>query len=57
MTQAPVPVNNDEISFKSCTTEVFRWVRAGIELVEEMPDIVKGLADDVEQAWRDSAKS
>ncbi len=53
----PVVVNADETTFKSCTTEVFRWVRSGIALVEQTPDIIKGLADDVGQAWKDSAKS
>ena len=57
MAHAPVPIGNDVVTFRSCTTAVFRWVRAGIELAEEMPDIVKGLADDVGQAWKDSAKS
>jgi len=57
MAHAPVPLDDNEINFKSCTTEVFRWVRKGIELAEELPDTVKGLADDVGQAWKDSAKS
>ena len=58
MAHPPVPVNNDDsITFKSCTTEVFRWVRSGIAFVEQTPDIIKGLADDVGQAWKDSAKS
>ena len=57
MAHAPVPVGTDEVTFRSCTTAVFRWVRKGIELAEEMPVIVKGLADDVGQAWKDSAKS
>ena len=56
MSHKPVPIANDEITFKSCTTKVFRWVRNGIELAEEMPAFVKGLADDVAQAWKDSAK-
>ena len=57
MAHAPVPIGNDAVTFRSCTTAVFRWVRNGIELAEEMPVIVKGLADDVGQAWKDSAKS
>ena len=58
MAHAPVPVSNDDgITFKSCATGFFRQVRKGIEFAEEMPDIVKGLADDVGQAWKDSAKS
>jgi len=56
MAHAPIPVSNDEITFRSCTTGFFRYVRKGIELAEELPDIVKGLADDVGQAWKDSAK-
>jgi hypothetical protein len=54
--QVPVPVADDELSFKSCATEVFRWVRGGIALVEEMPEMSQGLADDVAKAWDDSAK-
>ena len=52
----PVLLEDDSISFKSCCTELFRWVRASAECVEEIPDVLKGLADDIEQAWQDSAK-
>ena len=51
-----LPTAEDELSFKSCCTELFRWVRAGIELAEESPSFVKSLADDLCQAWEDSAK-
>jgi hypothetical protein len=57
MPHAPVPVSNDAVTFKSCATGFFRQVRKGIELAEELPDSVKGLADDVKKAWKDSAKS
>jgi len=57
MSHAPVPINDDEITFKSCATGFFRQVRKGIELAEELPDSVKGLADDVKKAWKESAKS
>ena len=55
----PTPLTesgSDEITFKSCATEVFRWMRAGIELVEESPSFVKQVSDDLVQAWHDSAK-
>ena len=54
----PVPVSSDddEISFKSCCTEVFRWLRSGAELIEEAPAYFAELARDLEQAWQDSAK-
>ena len=57
MAHAPVPIGNDAVTFKSCTTAVFRWVRKGIELAEDAPALLKSLSDDVGQAWKDSAKS
>ena len=57
MAHAPVPIGTDEITFKSCTTAVFRVVRKGIELAEDAPALMKRLSDDVGQAWKDSAKS
>ena len=57
MSHKPVPVDDDSTTFKSCATGLFRWFRKSIALAEEVPDIVKGLADDVGQAWKDSAKS
>ena len=33
----PVLLEDDSISFKSCCTELFRWVRASAECVEEIP--------------------
>ena len=32
----PVVVNDDEVTFKSCCTEMFRWIRKGIDLAEEI---------------------
>ena len=52
----PVPVTTDEVTFRSCTTEVFRWVRKGIDLVEQTPGFIRSCADDVQKAWEDSAK-
>ena len=57
MAHAPVRIGNDEVTFRSCTTAVFRVVRKGIELAEDAPALLKNLSDDVGQAWRDSAKS
>ena len=57
MAHAPVPIGNDAVTFRSCTTAVFRWVRKGIELAEDAPALMKSLSDDVGQAWKDSAKS
>lgn len=61
MANQPIPLKttadqSDELTFKSCATEVFRWVRSGIGLLEETPTMVVGLAADIEQAWKDSAK-
>ena len=57
MAHAPVPVGTDEVTFRSCTTAVFRWVRKGIKLAEDAPALMKSVSDDVGQAWKDSAKS
>ena len=37
----PVVVNADETTFRSCTTAIFRWVRSGVEIAEEIPDFIK----------------
>ena len=52
----PVIVSDDEVTFKSCCTEVFRWLRKGIEVAEQTPEFIKSCADDVANAWDDSAK-
>ena len=52
----PVAVNADEVTFKSCCTEVFAWVRKGIVLVEQSPGFLTSCAEDVAKAWEDSAK-
>jgi hypothetical protein len=57
MKHQPVTLTDDEITFKSCTTVVFRWVRKTIKLAEGTPILMKSLADEVAQAWKDSAKS
>ncbi len=46
----------DDITFKSCATELFRWVRAGVDFIEAVPSRAPELAADVQQAWHDSAK-
>ena len=52
-----VPVaTDDEITFKSCCTEVFAWVRKGIDLVEQSPGFLQSCAEDVAAAWEDSAE-
>lgn len=61
MANQPIPLKpstneSDELTFKACATEVFRWIRSGIDVLEETPAMVAGLASDIEQAWRDSAK-
>jgi hypothetical protein len=53
----PVPVDTDEITFRSCATELFRWVRKGAELIEEAPAYVQELGEDLARAWEDSGKS
>lgn len=54
---APVPVKDDDsITLQSCATEFFRWVRKGIEVVEETPEFLKSCADDLGKAWEDSGK-
>ena len=50
------PAEDDSLSLKSVATEVFRWVRAGIDLAEESPSFALSIVDDLQQAWRDSAK-
>jgi len=57
MPHKPVALATDEVTFKSCTTAVFRWVRKGVKRAEEAPALMKRLSDDIGQAWRDSAKS
>jgi hypothetical protein len=54
----PIPVTTptDEVTFKSCCTEVFRWVRKSIEIAEKTPEFIKSCAEDVAEAWDDSAK-
>jgi len=52
----PVVVADDETTFRSCMTEMFRWVRKGVEIAEQTPEFLKSCADDVGQAWEDSAK-
>ena len=56
-TPVPVAVNADETTFRSCMTEMFRWVRKGVEIAEQTPEFIKSCADDVSKAWDDSAKS
>lgn len=51
----PVPTD-DGITFKACATELFRWVRAGVDFIEAVPSQAIELAADVQQAWHDSAK-
>ena len=52
----PVAVSADETTFRSCMTEMFRWVRKGVEIAEQTPEFIKSCAEDVSQAWEDSAK-
>jgi hypothetical protein len=57
--RTPVPVTDstdNDFTLKSCATEVFRWVRAAGELIEASPMYAKQVADDLAQAWHDSAK-
>ncbi len=61
MANQPIPLKpttneNDELTFRGCATEVFRWIRSGIDVLEEAPAKVADLVSDIEQAWRDSAK-
>lgn len=51
-----VITKKDEMTFKSCCTQLFRWVRNGIAIAEDSPSKIKGLADDIKTAWRESAK-
>ena len=51
-----VPVVTDETTFRSCMTEIFEWVRKGIDLVEQSPGFLQSCAEDVAAAWEDSAK-
>lgn len=57
----PINLKNDqsdeELTFKSCCTSLFRLVRAGANTIEEIPNSLKNIADDVVDAWHDSAKS
>jgi hypothetical protein len=50
------PVATDEITFRSCCTEVFRWVRKSIDIAEQSPGFLQSCAEDVAAAWEDSAK-
>ena len=52
----PVVVDADEVTFKSCCTEVFTWVRKGIDLAEQTPAFLQSCAEDIGKAWEDSAK-
>ena len=52
----PVSIATDEVTFRSCTAEFFRWVRAGAEMIEELPAYVQELGEDIAKAWDDSAK-
>jgi hypothetical protein len=52
----PVTVADDEVTFKSCATEVFRWARKVGELIEETPAYLQELGEDLAQAWEDSSK-
>ena len=53
----PVPLStDDDLTLRSCLTELFRWVRAGADFVEHLPAHAIDLAADVQQAWHDSAK-
>ena len=53
----PVPLStDDDLTLKSCLTELFRSVRAGADFVEHLPSHAIDLAADVQQAWHDSAK-
>ena len=57
--QTPVVLsdaNEDSLTLKSCATELFRWVRGGVELIEQSPAFIKSVSDDLAQAWHDSAK-
>ena len=40
---APVAIPEDEVTFQSCATEFFRWVRKAIDLAEETPTFLKVL--------------
>ena len=51
-----VPVATDEVTFKSCCTELFRWVRKGVDIAEQTPEFLQSCAEDVARAWEDSAK-
>jgi hypothetical protein len=58
LTRQPVAVPavvNDEVTFKSCCTEVFRWVRKGIDIAEQTPEFIKSCAE-TWQGLEDSAK-
>ncbi len=57
--QNPVVLSDDQedsLTLKSCATELFRWVRSGVEFIEESPAYLKTVSDDLVQAWHDSAK-
>jgi hypothetical protein len=57
--QTPIALSessDEDFTLKSCATEVFRWVRAAGEFVEASPTFAKQVADDLTQAWHDSAK-
>lgn len=55
-TAVPVSETDDDFTLKSCATEVFRWVRAAGELLEASPVLAQQVAEDLVQAWHDSAK-
>lgn len=48
--------NDDGMTLKSCATEFFCWVRAGIELIEESPAFIQRIGNDLQEAWHDSGK-
>ncbi len=50
------PVTDEDLSLRSCATEVFRWVRAAGSAIEQAPALIQSVVRDLEQAWRDSAK-
>lgn len=56
----PIPVNphptSDDLSFKGCCTSLFRVIRSGVTAIEEIPDSIRSVADDISAAWEESAK-
>lgn len=59
MNPSSLPVRlstDDDLTFRSCMTGLFRWVRACADFVEHLPSHAIDLAAHVHQAWHDSAK-